>query len=139
MKPANVVTFGGRGVGVVAVLFWLLLAGCKQLGGGGGGGGGKNQTQPVTGLTATAGNAEVTLNWNAYPGTDGYAVKRSTTSGGPYNYIDNNGFEPPITTTSYTDPGLTNGTTYYYEVVANGSWGVSNPSNPASATPAGPS
>ncbi|HYM78014.1 MAG TPA: glycoside hydrolase family 44 protein [Candidatus Dormibacteraeota bacterium] len=111
---------------------------CGALGGKGGGGG-KNITDPVTGLTATGGNAQITLNWNAYAGATSYAVLRSATSGGPFTYIDISSFEPPITTTSYTDAGIPNGTTYYYEVVADGSWGVSNPSNPASATAAGPS
>jgi hypothetical protein len=76
----------------------------------------------------------VTLNWNAYPGADSYNIWRGTSSGGPGNggitYL-------PVfpTTTSYTDVGLTNGTTYYYEVNADGSWGVSNFSNQVSATP----
>jgi len=127
---------------------WLLgfgLGACLCLGSscgilGGKGSGGKNQTQPVTGLVATPGNAEIILNWSAYPGATGYAILRSATSGGPFSYIDvNAGFEPPSTATSYTDAGLPNGTTYYYEVVADGSWGVSNPSSPASATAAGPS
>ena len=140
MKAGSVKSFGRRGEHIVALLFCFALAGCKGgLFGGGGGGGGKNLTSPVTGLVATAGNAEVTLNWNAYPGAQAYAVKRAATSGGPYDYIDNNGFEPPLTATTYIDPGLTNGTTYYYQVVADGSFGVSNPSNSASATPAGPS
>ena len=75
------------------------------------------------------------LNWSPYPASNSYGVQRSTTPGGPYNYVNNN----QITTSTYTDPGLTNGTTYYYVVVAGGSWGVSNPSNEASATPSGPS
>jgi hypothetical protein len=138
MKPGSVVTFGRHGLGVIAHLFCLLLVGCGGGYGGGGGGGGKNLTPPVTGLTATPGNAEVTLNWNAYPGATSYAVVRSTTSGSPNigNYLNN---ANPITTTSYTDAGLANGTTYYYLVVAEGSSGVSNPSNQASATPSGPS
>jgi len=64
-------------VSVVALLFCLVLSGCGAFGGGGGGGGGgKNLTPPVTGLTATAGNAEVTLSWNAYAGATSYAVVR---------------------------------------------------------------
>ena len=130
----NFATLGYAATSALALSLCIFLAGC----GGGGtsnGGGGKNQTQPVTGLTATAGNAQVTLNWNPYPGTISYDVKRSTTPGGPYNYLNNN----QITTSAYTDPGLTNGTTYYYVVVAEGSWGVSNPSNEAFAAPSGPS
>ncbi len=134
IKTANVVTVGWRGVGVVATLFCLLLVGC----GVGGGGGGKNLTPPATGLTATPGNAEVTLSWNAYPGAAGYGLLRSTTSGfaNTGNYLNN---ANPITTTSYTDAGLANGTTYYYLVVAFTNLSVSNPSNQASATPSGPS
>ncbi|MCA1607668.1 MAG: hypothetical protein LC775_19875, partial [Acidobacteria bacterium] len=37
-----------------------------------------------TGLTATAGNAQVALSWTASSGATSYNVKRSTTSGGPY-------------------------------------------------------
>ena len=39
---------------------------------------------PPTGLTPTAGNAQVALTWNASSGATSYNVKRSTTSGGPY-------------------------------------------------------
>jgi hypothetical protein len=35
----------------------------------------------------------------------------------------------------FTDTTVTNGTTYYYAVNANGSWGVSNFSNVVTATP----
>ena len=83
-----------------------------------------------TGLTATAGNAQATLNWNASSVATTYNVYRSTTNGGPYAVIATN-----ITTTSYTNTGLANGTNYYYVVtVVNGS-GESGYSNQASATP----
>jgi len=83
-----------------------------------------------TGLTATAGNAQVSLSWNASAGATSYNVLRSTTNGGPYTTIATG-----VTTTSYTDTGLTNGTTYYYVVQAVNTAGTSPNSNQASATP----
>src|SRR5439155_12720977 len=68
-------------------------------------------------VTATAGNGQVTLGWNASGGATSYNVKRSTTSGGPYSTVAS------PTTTGYTDTGLTNGTTYYYVVSAVNSAG----------------
>ncbi|MFC5472328.1 glycoside hydrolase family 48 protein, partial [Cohnella suwonensis] len=40
-----------------------------------------------TGLTATAGNAQVALSWTASAGATSYTVKRATTSGGPYTNV----------------------------------------------------
>jgi fibronectin type 3 domain-containing protein len=80
-------------------------------------------------LTATAGNSQVSLIWSASKGASSYDVKRSTTSGGPYSQI------ATPTTTSYTDTGLTNSTTYYYVVAAANSAGASANSVQVSATP----
>jgi subtilase family serine protease len=93
-----------------------------------------NTTKPLapTSLTATAGDASVALNWNASDGATSYNVYRSTTSGGEGSAPIKTG----ITTTSYTDNSVTNGTTYYYEVSATNSAGTSPVSNEASATPA---
>jgi fibronectin type 3 domain-containing protein len=85
-----------------------------------------------TGLAATAGNAQVSLTWNASSGATSYNVKRSTTSGGPYTTIAS------PTATNYTDTGLTNGTTYYYVVSAVNSAGESTNSAQVSATPSAP-
>ncbi|GAA0136841.1 hypothetical protein YSY43_36820 [Paenibacillus sp. YSY-4.3] len=82
-------------------------------------------------LTAAAGNASVSLSWAASPGATSYTVKRATTSGGPYTDVATG-----VTTTSYTNTGLTNGTTYYYVVSASNSAGSSVNSAQASATPA---
>ncbi|WP_230873677.1 lytic polysaccharide monooxygenase [Paenibacillus woosongensis] len=84
------------------------------------------------GLTATAGNAQVSLSWNAVSGATSYTVKRATTSGGPYTNVATG-----LTTPSYTNTGLTNDTTYYYVVSASNSAGHSPDSAPVSATPAG--
>jgi F5/8 type C domain/Fibronectin type III domain len=88
--------------------------------------------QPPTGLMATPGNAQVALSWNASTGATSYNVKRSTTSGGPYTTITN------VTTTSDTDTGLSNGTTYYYVVSALNTNGESANSSQVSATPGPP-
>ena len=82
-----------------------------------------------TGLTATAGNAQVALSWSASSGATSYNVKRSTTSGGSYTTIAS------VTTTSYSNTGLSNGMTYYYVVSAVNSGGESANSSQVSATP----
>ncbi len=81
-------------------------------------------------LTATAGNASVTLSWPASSGATSYTVKRAATSGGPYTNL-----AAGLTATSYTNTGLTNGTTYYYVVSASNAAGESANSAQASATP----
>lgn len=87
-----------------------------------------------TGLTASAGNGSVTLTWSASSGAASYNVYRGTISGGENAAPVASG----ITGVTYTDTGLTNGTTYFYYVVAVNSLGTSPPSNEASATPAAP-
>jgi fibronectin type 3 domain-containing protein len=84
---------------------------------------------PPTGVTASPGNAQVTVSWSATSGATSYNVKRATTSGGPYTTVAS------PTSTSYTDTGLTNGTTYYYIVTAVNSAGESANSSEVSATP----
>ncbi|HYV35366.1 MAG TPA: fibronectin type III domain-containing protein, partial [Gemmataceae bacterium] len=83
------------------------------------------------GLTATPGAGLVTLSWTASTGATSYNVYRGTTAGGE-------GATPiatGITTTGYSDTGLTGGTTYYYKVTAVGSGGQSGLSTEAFATP----
>jgi fibronectin type 3 domain-containing protein len=118
-------------------LLLVQLAGCAGLSTGGYGsngnsGGGATAPAAPTGLLATAGNAEVTLTWSASSGATGYYVQRATVSGGPYLQIA----VPPAN--SYTNTGLTNGTTYYYVVSVFNSAGQSANSSQASATPAAP-
>jgi fibronectin type 3 domain-containing protein len=106
----------------------LLQAGCASTGYGGGSGGAKAPAVP-SGLTAAAGNAQVTLNWAASSGATGYYVKRSTTTGGPYTQIATQ------VGTNDTDTGLTNGTKYFYVVSAYNSAGQSGNSAEVNATP----
>ena len=93
--------------------------------------GSANSTGPATptGLTATPGSGQVTLSWNASSGATSYNLYRGTTSGGETLW------QSGITGTSFTDTGLTNGTTYYYEVTAVNS-SESSKSSEVSATPA---
>lgn len=86
-----------------------------------------------TNLSAQGGDGQATVSWTASPGAASYTVTRATASGGPYSPVGTGG-----TGTSYTDPGLTNGTTYYYEVSALNSGGTSSPAGPVSAVPVGP-
>jgi fibronectin type 3 domain-containing protein len=86
-----------------------------------------------TGLSATAGNAQVALSWTASSGATSYNVKQSTVSGSGYVTVSS------PTTTGYTNTGLTNGTTYYFVVSAVNAVGESANSSQVSATPsAGP-
>ena len=103
-----------------------------------------NTPSAPTGLTATAGDAQVALSWTA-PTTNtdssaitdlaGYNVYYGTTSGGSYSQHNST----TVTGTTYTVTGLTNGTTYYFVVKAVDS---ENPvvssadSSEASASPA---
>ncbi|CAI6086722.1 fibronectin type III domain-containing protein [Cohnella sp. JJ-181] len=82
------------------------------------------------GLTATPNSASVTLNWTAVTGATSYNIKRSITAGGPYTTV-----ATAITSTTYTNIGLTNGTKYYYVVTAVNTGGESGNSNEVSATP----
>ncbi|RYD88772.1 MAG: hypothetical protein EOP50_18565, partial [Sphingobacteriales bacterium] len=84
-----------------------------------------------TSLTATAGNAKVTLNWNTVVGATSYKVFRGTTSNGQSTTPIASG----VTTNNYVDTTVTNGTTYYYKVAAVNVTGTGPNSNQASATP----
>jgi hypothetical protein len=88
-----------------------------------------------TNLTATAGNGQVVLNWTRVWGSPSFNVYRGTTPGGESDTPIATGLFSP----TYTNTGLTNGTTYYYKVAAVNAGFVSIKSNEASATPAAPS
>jgi autotransporter-associated beta strand protein len=85
-----------------------------------------------TGLTASAGDGQVSLAWSAVSGATGYTVKQSSSAGGPYTTI------ATPTGTSHTATGLVNGSTYYFVVSASNAAGESANSAEASATPQQP-
>jgi hypothetical protein len=84
-------------------------------------------------LTAAGGNQQVRLSWNTATGATSYSVKRSLSSGGSYATVQSG-----RTSTSWTNTGLSNGTTYYYVVGGVNDFGESLSSNQASVTPAPP-
>lgn len=80
-------------------------------------------------VQATAGDAQVSLSWGAAKGAATYDLERSTTQAGPFAVV-----KTGLTSTAVTDIGLTNGTTYYYRVIARNAAG-SAVSAVVSATP----
>ena len=120
----------------IILLASLTLSGCNSGGSSSGGETSKVQSaspapaptvpSTPTGLTATAGNAQVALSWNAVSGATGYKVYRDTTLiGSP-------------TSTSFTYTGLANGTTYTYRVSATNAVGEGAKSSATTATPQAP-
>jgi hypothetical protein len=84
-------------------------------------------------LTSTSGNGSVTLHWTASSGgPTSYSIYRGTQSDGeattPVATVSG-------TTTTYTDTGLKNASSYYYTAAANNAAGVSPDSNEIIATP----
>ena len=89
-----------------------------------------------TGLTATAVNGTVSLDWNDNnePDLAGYNVYRGISSGGPYNILNGSTL---VTTSNYIDTGVTTGITYYYVVGAEITLRINPtiPSRPQSCSP----
>ncbi|MCK4723477.1 MAG: hypothetical protein KAT75_09235, partial [Dehalococcoidia bacterium] len=95
-----------------------------------------------TGLVATPGGEQVSLDWNDNVETDldGYNVYRHTSSGGPYSQINGS----LVTTSNYTDTGLSAGVPYYYVVTAvdlgsnESGYSTEDNATPTNAPPAAP-
>ena len=84
-----------------------------------------------TGFAATAGDAQVSLSWNAVTGAS-YRMKRATTAGGPYTLLSS------PATNSFIDTTAANDTTYYYVVSAHNGTSESANSAEVFATPSAP-
>ena len=90
----------------------------------------------LTNLTASAGDNVVSVQWDPSPvgNLDHYEVWRSTTSGGETLLA---GASPLLTSATYVDTAVTDGSTYYYEVYAVDSFGLRSPASAeVSAVPA---
>jgi hypothetical protein len=81
------------------------------------------------GLTATPGDGQVTLSWNAVASATSYTVRYGTASGVYVQTL-------PAASTSATVTGLANGTPYFFVVSASNASGPGSNSAEASSTPA---
>lgn len=103
----------------------ILLTGCLVvglclLGTGCSGSGANNEpssSAPAapSGLSATSGNGEIGLDWEAVDGAETYNVYRSTAS---TDSAAGSPLESGVSAAEYTDSSAENGTTYYYRVTA---------------------
>lgn len=87
-----------------------------------------------TNLSATGGNAMVTLSWTAVTGTTTYRVYRGTTANGQAAAP----LATDLTAAAFVDSGVTNGIAYFYKVTAVAGSGESARSTEATATPTAP-
>jgi fibronectin type 3 domain-containing protein len=91
--------------------------------------GGPTNQAPI-GVSTSSGNQQVQLSWSATAAATSYNIYRATTPGGegstPYRI--------GVSSTSFTDTGLTNGTTYYYQVSAVAGTAESGKSSEVSTT-----
>jgi cellulose 1,4-beta-cellobiosidase len=84
-----------------------------------------------TGVKATAGDTTATITWNAVSGATSYSVYRGTAPGAERATAWKTG----ITSPTFTNTGLTDGTAYYYKVTAVNAAGESAKSAEVSVTP----
>jgi hypothetical protein len=74
---------------------------------------------PPAGLTGTAGNREISLNWTLMPGATGYNILRSTDGGVTYQPLATG-----LTTSSYVDTNAVSGQTNFYQIAATDGCGA---------------
>jgi fibronectin type 3 domain-containing protein/C1A family cysteine protease len=88
-------------------------------------------------VTLTPGNWQIEIRWTKenFPNDRDpvtYIIKRSNSLNGTYTTIASN-----VTSTVFVNSGLVNGTIYYYQVLAQNSYGISVPSPKLTAKPFG--
>lgn len=83
------------------------------------------------GISAVSGDGIVMISWSSVSSATSYNIYRSLSSGVTGTIISSG-----LSSTSYQDSGLTNGTTYYYSVTAVNSAGESSVATQVSAIPA---
>ena len=81
-------------------------------------------------IAAAASSSSISLVWTAPSNAVTYNVERSPVTGGPYTTIATG-----VTSTSYINTGLTDGTTYYYVVAGVNAAGEGPNSNEVNAAP----
>lgn len=84
---------------------------------------------PPAGLAAEGGQGLIELTWQPSAGAATYTLSRSTSASGPFVTI-----AAGLTTPSYSDSGLSAGSTFHYLVVASGPGGDGPASTSVSAT-----
>jgi fibronectin type 3 domain-containing protein len=108
---------------ICILLCSLFLSGC----------GSATAPSAPTGVNATPGDGQVTISWSPVAGATYYNIYWSTYS--VLNPPTSGTLISDVTSSPYIQPGLFNGTTYYYVVVAVNGDGTSAPSREAHATP----
>ena len=83
-----------------------------------------------TNLTGVAGSGQVALSWTASTGATAYNVYRGTVFDG-----ETTAPIATVTSPSYIDRSVTNGTLYFYEVAATNSVGISGDTSQVTMTP----
>ncbi|MCL1873867.1 MAG: cadherin-like beta sandwich domain-containing protein [Clostridiales bacterium] len=89
-------------------------------------------TPSTPGLTVNS-SSSITASWNSVTGATRYELSRSTSSSGSYTVVYSS------SSTSYTDSGLSTGTTYYYRLRAyNGTYSGYSSVNSITTSPSAP-
>ena|GEM_PF-901938 len=86
--------------------------------------------QPNLVSVTTQSDTAITLKWNALPRATGFTIQRATSSNGPWTTVAT----PGAAATTYTDSGLSEATSYWYQLLATDSAGTSAPSRIMSAS-----